>query len=150
MSIFDFIFPEQAQASHLRDIADSSSKIANSMRNKEANESNSVVKITVLQRRIGKLEDDVAMLSMINTLLIKKYIKDTGYSVEKLRAELAEIDKLDGGQGGGFDTGSMRKMLGIPLHDGNATPAMKERCKDCGRKVLTQSGICLYCGGVVH
>ena len=102
MSIFDFIFPEQAQASHLRDIADSSSKIANSMRNKEANESNSVVKITVLQRRIGKLEDDVAMLSMINTLLIKKYIKDTGYSVEKLRAELAEIDKLDGGQGGGF------------------------------------------------
>jgi hypothetical protein len=150
MSIFDFVFPQQAQAGHLGDIARTSAKLASSLQSKEANETTNVVKITVLQRRIGKLENDVAMLSMVNALLIKKYIADTGSSPEQLRAALAEIDRLDGVQDGGFDTSDMRTMLGLPVQDASATSAKKERCADCGRKVLTQTGICLFCGGVVH
>jgi hypothetical protein len=148
MSLFDFVFPEQAQASHLRDLAESGRDVASAMRAKEVEELGNRAKLGVLLRRVERLENDMALSSMINALLIRKYIADTGKNLEQLRAEMAEVDRSDGVVDGGFDTGELRRLLGLPLAEIDP-PVEQRQCRDCGRKVITQHQHCLYCGGPV-
>jgi hypothetical protein len=97
----------------------------------------------------------MALMSMLNALLIKKYIKDTHCSLTQLQAEITEVDKSDGVEDGGFDTQEMRRLLGLveakkaPAAVDTTVGMTLEHCQDCGRRVITQHGYCLYCGGSV-
>lgn len=148
MSLFDFLFPQQAQAMHLRDIASTSSKASYAMRAKEIDEHGNRRRLGVLARRVEKLENDLALTAMVNALLVKRYLADTGKNLEQLRAEIAEVDRSDGVEDGGFDSDEMRRLLGLPVAEVAAEdgPGL---CRDCGRKVLTGHKRCLYCGGTM-
>lgn len=148
MSLFDFLFPQQAQAMHLREIADASRDVGQATRAREVDEDNNRLRIATLARRVERLENDLALSGMVNALLIRRYIQDTGKTLEQLRAEMAEVDRADGVEDGGFDGNEMRKLLGLPLAE-PAAPQAKGCCRDCGRKVITGHAVCLYCGGAV-
>ncbi len=146
MSLLDFIFPDQAQAVHLGDIADAAKSMRLSAAAKEADENSNVYRIKGLSRRVEKLENDLQLLSLINALLIKKYIQDTGKSLQDLQAEIKQVDASDGVVDGGLDTHELRRIVGIQAPaPTNADDT--SHCPDCGRVMSKALGRCLYCGG---
>lgn len=148
MSLIDFMFPEQAQASHLREIAQASRELQRQSASREAEENGNHYRIAGLDRRIKRLEGDVALLAALNALLIRKYVVDTGKTIDDLRREMQEVDASDGVVDGGFDTDELRALLGIRAE--RPAPAIRsdERCPDCSRILSKHLGRCLYCGYV--
>lgn len=147
MALFDFMFPEISQATHLGNIAEAAQTIANDVRRKEVREAVANDKVSYLQRRVKRLENDMAMLAMVNALLLKKYIRDTGKSPDELHAELRQVDLSDDVADGGLDTNDLRRLLGIELQDPLNGPSTGE-CPECGRQILTRRPQCLFCGCV--
>ena len=145
MSLIDFIFPQQAQAFHLSEIADASKDIRRHQTVKDAEENSNKFKISGIDRRITKLEGDVALLTMINALLIKKYIQDTGKSIDELQIEINKVDASDGEMNGGLDTDEFRKIIGLPIAKFGQVNDPKN-CPDCGRVISINLNRCLYCG----
>lgn len=69
MSLFDFFFPEEAQAAHLRRLADATTASnmrarVNAVRMDASRESN--------QKRIEELEDEVSQLTIVVEALLEK------------------------------------------------------------------------------
>ncbi len=93
MSLFDFFFPEIAQASHLRRIAD-----AASMGNTQAriSQSRSQQQRSSSEKRIQELEAEVAQLTIVMEALIEKLSDNSGVTREQLAAKIFEIDRRDG------------------------------------------------------
>lgn len=93
MSLFDFLFPEQAQASHLRQLAESN-KVANTQarlarsRQQKTHSSSEV--------RIKDLEDEVAQLTITIEALLEKLSDDGSLTRSELAQKIAEIDARDG------------------------------------------------------
>jgi hypothetical protein len=102
------------------------------------------------ERRIRKLEADVAMLSLVNALLIRKFMADTGKTKEEIRQELAELDLQDGVEDGGLDTDELRRIVDLPLdetEEPRQSPVKKiARCPRCDRILVAKQGRCMYCG----
>ncbi len=101
MDLFDFFFPEQAQAAHLRDIARSKryerrTRIASSDHSAE----------------IADLRDDVNFLSMVLTAILKRLTETETMTVADVQDILDEIDRLDGRSDSGLDPLVLRGMLG--------------------------------------
>ena len=147
MSLLDFIFPDQAQAVHLGEIADVARDMRRATAAKEAEENGNVYRIRGLDRRIAKLEGDVALLATINALLIRKYIEDTGKSPAELQQAIAAVDASDGVADGGLDTAELRRIAGLPPA-AVAGAEVKGCCPDCGRVISKSLNRCLYCGGL--
>lgn len=105
------------------------------------------------ERRIRKLEADVAMLSLVNALLIRKFMADTGKTKEDLRQELAELDLQDGVEDGGLDTDELRRIVDLPRDESvepQQSPMKKvPRCPRCDRILVANQGRCMYCGCAV-
>lgn len=146
MSLTDFLFPEQSQAAHLRTIAEASKDISRYQASRDAAEISNEWKINGLNRRINKLETDLATLSMINALLIRKYIADTGCTLERLQADMAEVDRSDGVVNGGLNTDELRRILGLKVADSTASVPKSDRCHDCNRVLAKNLTHCMYCG----
>lgn len=102
------------------------------------------------ERRIRKLETDVAMLSLVNALLIRKFMADTGKTKEEIRQELAELDLQDGVEDGGLDADELRRIVDLPLdetEEPRQSPVKKiARCPRCDRILVAKQGRCMYCG----
>lgn len=93
MSLFDFFFPEVAQASHLRRIADASS--LGNMQSR-ISQSRSQQERSSADRRIHELETEVAQLTIVMEALIEKLTENSGLTREQLAAKIFEIDRRDG------------------------------------------------------
>lgn len=65
MSLFDFFFPEQAQASHLRRLANQS------IGQRKASQHNNAA-VTQLEKRVSDLEDDLGFASLVLASAIAK------------------------------------------------------------------------------
>lgn len=105
------------------------------------------------ERRIRKLETDVAMLSLVNTLLIRKFMADTGKTKEEIRQELSELDLQDGVEDGGLDADELRRIVDLPrdeTEEPRQSPVKKvARCSRCDRILVAKQGRCMYCGCAV-
>lgn len=93
MSLFDFFFPEEAQAAHLRRLADATTASnmrarVNAVRVDASRESN--------QKRIEELEDEVSQLTIVVEALLEKLNEKGSFTREELAAKIAEIDLRDG------------------------------------------------------
>lgn len=93
MSFFDFFFPDQAQAAHMRRLADSTSLANTQARIARArinhNQSSS-------DKRIDELESEVGQLTIIIEALLES-ISDKGIlSREDIARKIGEIDSRDG------------------------------------------------------
>ncbi len=99
MSLYDFFFPEQAQATHLRRLADS-----------QGRRSRAQPKSSALGRRVDELEDDIGYLALVLGALLQQ-VDDKGVVTrEDVRATLAELDELDGVKDGKLDVAILRGM----------------------------------------
>jgi len=103
MDMFDFFFPEQAEAAHLRRISNSiaGSKTAHGSAARR-NES-----------EIDALRADVQFLSLVIAAILKRLSEQKTMSLGDVSDLLDEIDELDGLRDGGLEVGVLRGILGV-------------------------------------
>lgn len=103
MSLFDFFFPEQAAASHLRRMADRQA------RNDRLNRTIDVGMSSNLEGRIEELERDVGILSLV-LASVKEVANENGaVSREEIKQQIDDLDVLDGFKDGKLDAKFLRK-----------------------------------------
>ena len=100
MSFFDFFFPEQAQASHLRRIASRSNFDRKRNRNRH----------TASRKRLNDLERDVGFLALVVGTLMQQLDEKEVLRRDDVRAALAELDEVDGVKDGKLDLSILRGM----------------------------------------
>ena len=100
MSLFDFFFPEQAQASHLRSLANSQRY----RRRKKAREQGAT------DRRLETLEGDVGYLALVLGALLQKADEKGVLERDEVRAAVMELDDIDGVKDGRLDVDILRGM----------------------------------------
>lgn len=112
MDLFDFFFPEQAQATHLRAIAKRGS-LASTDRHHRRDEKTD---------EIQALKEDVNFLTLVLVALLRRFTETETASLADVQDLLEEIDGLDGVADGGLDPGVLRGLLGV-LKQANAEEA---------------------------
>ena len=106
MDMFDFFFPEQAEATHLRRI---SNRLSHSQISSRA-------AADTARRAADEVEDlrsDVAFLTLVMTAILKRLAENETMSLADVSDLLNEIDGLDGLPDGGLNPGVLRGMLGV-------------------------------------
>lgn len=89
MSFFDVFFPEQAQAAHLRSIAEQS-------RHSRRRASRSAADIKSLESRIDELESDLGFVSLLLASVMGQLEERGSLSRDDLRELMREFDDADG------------------------------------------------------
>lgn len=116
MDLFDFFFPEQAQAKHLRDIARNQRRAASMSASLSAK--------TVRQSdEVSALREDVKFLTLVVATILKRLAETKTMNLNDVRDLLDEIDALDGVPDGGLDPGVFRSLLGILKQEAEPEPA---------------------------
>ncbi|MDP6719790.1 MAG: hypothetical protein QGF59_14105 [Pirellulaceae bacterium] len=106
MDMFDFFFPEQAEAAHLRQI---SRTLASSRRT-------SGTAAATARRNESELDDlrtDVRFLSLVIAAILKRLAEQETMSLGDVSDLLSDIDGLDGLPDGGLEPGVLRGILGV-------------------------------------
>ena len=93
MSLFDFFFPEQAQASHLRKLSETNS-MANTQARLARARTRAVAETSA--KRVEELEGELAELTIIVEALLEKLSEDGTVTRADLARTVAEIDARDG------------------------------------------------------
>lgn len=109
MDFFDFLFPEQAQASHLRKIAARGNLASYAAANTAAHAD-----------EISALRTDIAFLTMVVTVILKRLAETKSLSLADVQDLLDEVDGLDGMADGGLNPGVLRGLLGVLKEDETA------------------------------
>jgi hypothetical protein len=96
MSLFDFFFPEQAQASHLRRMADQGyrSRRESARARRESSR---------LESRVDELEDDLGYVTLVLGGLLQALDEKGTLARKDVRAAISELDSLDGVPDGKLD-----------------------------------------------
>ena len=102
MDLFDFFFPEQAQAKHLRSIANSQRR--GSRPNWQSQHT---------AEQVESLHNDVKFLTMVVVGILKRLNEVETLSLDDVKDLMSEIDALDGVADGGLETGVLRGLLGV-------------------------------------
>ncbi len=106
MDLFDFFFPEQAEAAHLRRISSNLSRGQHSTRAAADTARRAVDEVL-------DLRSDVAFLTLVITAILKRLAENETMSLADVSDLLNEIDALDGLPDGGLNPGVLRGMLGV-------------------------------------
>ncbi len=93
MSLFDFLFPDQAQAAHLRRLADSTS-LANTQA--RISQTRSSISNSSLEKRVVELEDEVGQLTIVIESLLESIADKGVLTREDIARKIGEIDARDG------------------------------------------------------
>ena len=112
MDLFDFFFPEQAQATHLRAIAKRGSLASTDRHHRRDDKAD----------EIKALKEDVNFLTLVLVALLRRFTETETASLADVQDLLEEIDGLDGVADGGLDPGVLRGLLGV-LKQANAEEA---------------------------
>ena len=115
MDLFDFFFPEQAEAAHLRQISSNLSRGQHSTR----------AAADTARRAVDELADlrsDVAFLTLVITAMLRRLAENETMSLADVADLLGEIDGLDGLPDGGLSPGVLRGMLGVLKEDARPEP----------------------------
>ena len=97
LDLFDFFFPEQAQASHLR-------KIANNRRQTKP--------VNAGTDKIDSLQRDVNFLALVLTSVLKRLDETKTLSLGDVQDILNDVDIMDGIADNGLDPKMLRGLLG--------------------------------------
>ena len=102
MSLFDFLFPQQATASHLRRMADKQRRDDRINRIRDAGSEH-------IERRIEELEHDVGVLALALAAILDSANENGAISRDEIRNKISELDVLDGFRNGKLDVSILRK-----------------------------------------
>ena len=103
MSFFDFFFPEQAQASHLRKLTEQSQG-----RRRGAQRDN--IAVSQLEKRISDLEHDLGFAALVLASVMAKLDEKGALSRDDVKAAMKDIDGLDGVADGRLDINVLKGM----------------------------------------
>lgn len=93
MSLVDFLFPQQAAASHLRSIRDQNAESGELRQLKMLRQTATVEALKV---RIDSLEDDLGYLTLVLSGLLSTLDEKGVLKREDVKKELSELDVIDG------------------------------------------------------
>jgi len=100
MSLFDFLFPEQAQASYLRQLASNNAQQTALMRSQQYTEqlrSKQAVRLnTKAEDRVKELEVELAQAALVIESLISLLEEKNLVTREELKQRTSQIDAADG------------------------------------------------------
>lgn len=111
MSLYDFFFPDQAQATHLRNIAES-----NAYSNSQAR----VAQVRLersksdLEKKVKSLEDEISQLAIIQEAVLELLNDKGSMTRSELANKVAEIDARDGVIDGKITKHSEKKQEEAP------------------------------------
>jgi hypothetical protein len=110
MSLFDFFFPEQAQAAHLRTIANATRLEKRRRLNRKAAAASAppTPPPSALEQRITALEADVGFASLVLAAVMARLDERGVVTKSDVRALVDEIDGLDGVKDGRLDVSILR------------------------------------------
>ena len=104
MSFFDFFFPQVAQASHLRSIAETqrldSMHAANHRFNDERERRWEAARGNILERRVEELERDLGQAGLIIESLLQVLEEKGTLKREEIGLRAMEVDAADGSKDG--------------------------------------------------
>ena len=101
MSLFDWFFPEQAQATYLRQMAQSKTRSRGVSRLRQRS----------VDKRIDELEEDLGYMALVLGSVLQKIDEKGLVTREELKATISELDGIDGVKDGKLDI-SVLKGLG--------------------------------------
>ena len=102
MSLYDFFFPEQASASHLRRMANQQDHQTRMNQIQKQSQSN-------IEERITELESDLGMVTLVLASLLEVANNNGAVSREDIKKIIDELDVLDGFRDGRLHPGFLRK-----------------------------------------
>ena len=105
MSLFDFFFPEQAQAMHLRTLAEQSAYRPRHESRVRMDDSSIAIKGHA--KRLDLAEDDLGTLALVCESLIRLGERKGLFTRDELLKVMAEVDVEDGRKDGKFKANSM-------------------------------------------
>ena len=110
MSLFDFFFPEQAQATHLRTIANATRLEKRRRLNRRAAAASAppTPPPSALEQRITALEADVGFASLVLAAVMARLDERGVVTKADVRTLVAELDSLDGVKDGRLDVSILR------------------------------------------
>jgi hypothetical protein len=103
MSLFEFFFPEQAQAAQLRRLADQHRASRSAERSTRAD-------VTLLEKRVADLEHDLGFAALLLGSLLDQLDKKGTLLRSDLAAAMHELDSIDGVADGRLDIKILRGM----------------------------------------
>jgi hypothetical protein len=101
LDLFDFFYPQQAMASHLRKIAQRRPIVSRPVTG------------SVQSADVTELQDDVRFLTLVITALLRRFSETETASLADVQDLLDEIDGLDGVANSGLEPGVLRGLLGV-------------------------------------
>lgn len=111
MDLFDFFFPAQAQATHLRKIAArqtlASAHPQTSMQSSD---------------ELAALRTDVKFLTLVLAVILKRLAETKTLSLTDVQDLVKDFDSLDGVADGGLEPSALRGLLGL-LNQDHTAPA---------------------------
>jgi len=102
MSLYDFFFPAQAQATHLRQLVNDQQRLRRS-------EGSGLAQA---ESRIASLEGDVGYLALLLGVLLQKVDEKGMITRAEVQSALAEMDGVDGIRDGRLDVSVLRNFGG--------------------------------------
>ena len=104
MSLYDFFFPEQAAASHLRRLANRQERRDKIQRIESERSEDS-------RDRIDELERDVGVLSLILASLLETANDNGAISRDAIKQKIEDLDIFDGIRDGKLDASFLRDFV---------------------------------------
>ena len=102
MSLFDFFFPQQAQANYLRNI------VAQKRARAKAESRGRAQTTDALQAQIGSLENDLGYVALVLASVLQVLDAKGVVSRDDVRGVISELDELDGVADGKLDINILR------------------------------------------
>ncbi len=98
MSLFDWFFPDQSQATQMRRVAEQNRR-DRERRGRAADD---------VESRVSELEENLGFVALVLGSLLEKLDKQRVVSRADLRSAMSELDRLDGVVDGRLDVGLLR------------------------------------------
>lgn len=102
MSLYDFFFPDQAAASHLRRMANKQEREARLDRIRDQGQAN-------IEYRVDELENDLGIVSLVLASLLEAANDNGSISRDQIKQIIDELDVLDGFKDGRLNAAFLRK-----------------------------------------
>lgn len=102
MKLFDFFFPQQAQASHLRRVADVHTF---TLRHENYEERARARRHTEIDERFNSIEDQLGFLTLMLEAIIRKSEEKGVVTRDELQELMKSIDREDGKADGQYTPG---------------------------------------------
>ena len=108
MSLFDFFFPEQAQASHLRRLAEQQHRSQRHDSRSGRRDQEQTLRISELEDRVLDLERDLGFVTLLLGSLLHAANNKGVVTRDEVCSVLEELDAHDGFEDGRLDIESLR------------------------------------------